>query len=70
MSPQYFLPSFKSFGHLVQEKKRKIDFQDGRHGGHLGVPIRTILTIFDIQATMMLPTKFDVDWPFDSREEA
>ena len=30
----------------VQEKKRKIDFQDGDHGGHLGFPIRTILVIF------------------------
>ena len=28
---------------LVQEKKHKIDFQDG---GHLGFPIRMILTIF------------------------
>ena len=28
-SPQCFLPSFKSAGILVQEKKRKIDFQDG-----------------------------------------
>ena len=29
-------------------KKRKIDFQDGCHGGHLGFPIGTILTIFDL----------------------
>ena len=28
------------------EKKRKLDFQDGRHGGHLGFPIGTILAIF------------------------
>ena len=27
---------------LVQEKKFKIDFQDGHHGHHLGFPIRTI----------------------------
>ena len=32
----------------VQEKKRKIDFQDGSHGGHLGYPIATILAIFDL----------------------
>ena len=27
-------------------KKRKICFQDGRHGGHLGFPIGTILAFF------------------------
>ena len=40
----------------VQEKKRKIDFQDGFHGGHLGFLIGTILAIFDLQVTLMLPT--------------
>ena len=30
-SPQCFLLSFKSIGLSVQGKKRKIDFQDGRH---------------------------------------
>ena len=29
---------------LVEEAK-KIDFQDGGHGGHLGFPIGTILAI-------------------------
>ena len=29
------LPSFESTGLLVQEKKRKIDLQDGHHGSHL-----------------------------------
>ena len=46
---------------------RKIDFQDG---GHLGVPIGSILAIFDLQVTLMLPSKFGVNWPFDSGEEA
>ena len=55
-----------STGLLVQEKKRKIDFQDG---GHLGFPICTILAIFDIQDTPMLPSKFGVKWPFGSGEE-
>ena len=32
---------------LFQEKKRKIDFQDGSHGSHLEFPIGTILAIFD-----------------------
>ena len=55
---------------FVQEKKRKIDFQDGGHGGHLGIPIGTILAIFDLQVTLMLLSKFGVNWPFGSGEEA
>ena len=69
-STQCFLPSFKSIGLLVQEKKRKIDFQDGHHGGNLGFPIRTILAIFDLQVTPMLTTEIKVNWPFSSGEEA
>ena len=42
---------------------RKIDFQDGHHGGHLGFPIRTISATFDLQVTLILPTKFRVNWP-------
>ena len=49
---------FQSVGLSVQEKKWKIDFQDGRHGGHLGFPFGTILAIFDLQVTPMLPSKF------------
>ena len=52
------------------EKKRKIDFQDGCHGGHLGFRIGMILAIFDLQVTLMLPSKFGVNWPFGSGEEA
>ena len=59
-----------SVGLLVQQKKRKIDFQDGRLGGHLIVSIETILAIFDLQVTFMLPTKFRVNWPFSSGGEA
>ena len=57
----------ESIGLSVQEKKRKIDFQDG---GHLGFPISMILAIFDLQVTPMLPSKFGVNWPFGSGEEA
>ena len=57
---------YKSIGLWVQEKKRKIDFQDGHHGGHLRFWIRTILAIFDLQVTPMLPTRFRVNWPFSS----
>ena len=58
--PGYFLPSFESIALSVQEKKHKIDFQDG---GHLGFPIQMILAIFDLQVTQILPTKFRVIWP-------
>ena len=52
----------ESTGLSVQEKKRKIDFQDGGHGGHLGFPIGRILAIFDLQVTLMVPSKFGVNW--------
>ena len=68
-SPRCFLASLEAIGLSVQ-KKRKIDFQDGCHGGHLGFPIGTILAIFDLQVTQMLPSKFGVNWPFGSGEEA
>ena len=58
-----FLASLESNGLSAQEKKQKIDFQDGSHGGHLGFPIGTILAIFDLQDTPMLPTKYRVSWP-------
>ena len=45
----------ESTGLSVQEKKGKIDFQDG---GHLGFPIGTILAIIDLQVTLMVPSKF------------
>ena len=60
----------ESIGLSVQEKKRKIDFQDGGHGGHLRFPIGTILAIFDLQVTLMLASKFGVNWTFGSGEEA
>ena len=66
-SPRCFLPSFKSIGLSIQEKKRKIDFHDD---GHLRFPIGLILVAFDLQVTPILLTKFQVSWPFDSGEEA
>ena len=69
-SSRCFLPIFKSTGPLVQENKRRKDFQDDRHGGHLGFPIQTIYAILDLQVTPMLPTKFRVKRPFSSLEEA
>ena len=40
----------------VQEKKLKINFQDGKCVGHLVFPIGTIFAIFDLQVTQMLST--------------
>ena len=65
MLPTKFQVSWSS----VQEKKRNIDFQDGRHSGHLGILIGTSVATFDLQVTPMLPTKFQVNWPFGSGEE-
>ena len=48
---------------------RKTDFQDGGHSGHLGFQIQTILAIFDLLVTPMLPSKFQVNWLFHSGEE-
>ena len=58
--------SVKTIGLSFQEKKQKIYFQDG---GHLGLPIETIFAIFDLKVTLMLPTKFQVNWHFVSGEE-
>ena len=69
-SPRCFLASLEAIGLSVQEKKGKIGFQDGVHGGHLGFPIGTILAIFYLQYTPMLPSKFGVNWPFGTGEEA
>ena len=61
------LTRFKSTG-LLDQEKQKIDFQDCRHGGHLGFWIKTISAVFDLQVTPMLPTRFQVNWPFGSGE--
>ena len=57
-------------GLSTQEKKFKIDFQDGNCGNHLGFPIGTILAILDLPVIPALPTKFRVNWPFRSGAEA
>ena len=69
-SPQYCQPSFDSIAISVQEGKFKINFHDGGRGGHLGFPIETILAIFDLQVTLILPTKFWVNGPFGSGKDA
>ena len=49
---------------MVQEKKRKLVFQNNSHGGHLGFPIGRILAILDPDAS------YQVKWPVSSEEEA
>ena len=56
---------FESTGLLVEKKKCQIDFQ---YGGHLWFLIGTIFDTFDLQVTLILPTKFWFHWPFGSRE--
>ena len=69
MSHLCFLASLESVGLSVQEKQ-KIDYQDGCHGSRLGFPIGTILAIFYLQVTPMLPTRFGVNWLLGTGEEA
>ena len=59
MLPTMFLVNCP-FG--LGKKKRKMDFQDGSHGCHLGYPIGMILAILDLQVALMLPTKIKVNW--------
>ena len=56
-------------GLSIQEKGFKTDFQGGNCGGNLVFPIGMILAIFDLQVTLMILTKFQVNWPFGSGEE-
>ena len=49
--------------------KGKADFQNDCCGTHLGFPIGKILASFDLRVTMILPTKFRVDWPLLSGDE-
>ena len=45
-------------------------FEQTLNGSQLGFTIGTILAIFDLRVTPMLPTKLQVNWPFSSGEEA
>ena len=64
--PWHFLPSFKSTGLSVLEKKFKIDFQDG---GHYRFWILTTLALLIYRTSgPIFPSKFGVSWPFGLRE--
>ena len=57
----YCSSDYQINGISVQEKKCKIDFLDSGHGCHFG--------FLSLQDTLMLSTKFQVNWPFGSGEE-
>ena len=67
-SPPYLLPNFESIGLSVQENKFKTDFQSGGYGGHLRL-LKQFCYIFNLQVALIPPTKFPVEWPFNSKEE-
>ena len=56
-SPDY-QTSFESIGLSVPEKKFTTYFQDGSHGGHLGISIRMILATFDLQVILIVQMTF------------
>ena len=64
-SPGYFLPSFESTGLSVQEKKFKIDFQYGDHGGFGTDRFQLFLST----GRPDISYKFRVNLLFDSDEE-
>ena len=59
----------ESIGLSVQEKKDKIDFQDGHQGDHLEFSTEMLLATFDLQVALILPTKFRVNRFFNSGVE-
>ena len=50
---------------MIQEKKRKIDSQDG---GHLRFPSKTIKAMFDLQVAGIVLIRLQVSWPLGSGE--
>ena len=68
--PDASYPVSSQLAFQFRRRSEKIDFQDSRHGRHLGFPIRSILALFDLQVTLMPPIKFRANWPFGSGEEA
>ena len=64
---QFFILKKKIYGMPVNWSR---SFEQTLNGSQLGFTIGTILAIFDLRVTPMLPTKFRVNWPFSSGEEA
>ena len=53
--------SFGSIRLMVWEDMSFAEFQDGRHGGHLGYQNRMILAILNLYITLMPPTMFQLN---------
>ena len=66
--PSYFLPYFESVGLSVHQNKPKIGFLDGGNASHFGFPIGMILAIFGLQVALILPTKFQINWPSSEKK--
>ena len=64
---QFFILKKKIYGMPVNWAW---SFEQTLNGSQLGFTISTILAIFDLRVTPMLPTKFRVNWSFSSGEEA
>ena len=66
--------SFKQFSILKNIYGMPVNgawsFEQTLNGSQLGFTIGTIVAIFDLRVAPMLPTKFRVNWPFCSGEEA
>ena len=60
---QFFILKKKTYGMPVNWAW---SFEQTLNGSQLGFKIGTILAIFDLRVTPMLPTKFRVNWPFSS----
>ena len=64
-----FIPNFSSIRQAVLEKKSKIDFQDGRRGGHIGYWTGMICTTVNLLIAPKVHTKSGVDLLCGSGEE-
>ena len=67
--PRCSIPNFSSIRQAVLEKKSKIAFQDGHHGGHIGNRIGTIWTTVNLLIAPKVHTKFGVNLLSGSGEE-
>ena len=63
-----FLPSFKSIGFPIQENSGKLIFQIATMTAILDFRSEKF-KLFYLKVIPMLPTKFQVDWPFDTGEK-
>ena len=72
MFPKYLLPSFGLIRLTVREQMSLEDFQDSRHGGHLGYWNGTSMAILNLYVAVMAPIKFQLNltiWEEISVEE-